>query len=173
MPPGSGVPATAPGKLRVTLACRDAARASDLSSTRYPALDESVELQAWEIDYAGAPPTATAVFVCLEDDDAGLMAALALHNRPELLDVPIVLAVDDDASGVAIALRSSGALRDVVPFGVLSRTLAPELLLRGPNELLAQAKHEHYLECERARGVDAATSQSFVPWHQLPESLRV
>lgn len=159
-------------KLRVTLACRDAVRERDLLAARYPALGESIALEAWEIDHLGAPPAATAVFVCLGDEDAGLIAALALHNRPELLGAPIVLAVDDDSSGVAIALRSSGALRDVVPFGVLSRTLTPELLRRGTNELLAQAKHAHYLECERARAVAAGTNESHVPWHQLPESLR-
>jgi len=161
-----------PGTLRVTLACREAARERGLLAARYPALGESIELEAWEIDTAGAPPAATAVFVCLGNEEAGLIAALALHNRPELLGVPIVLAVDDDRSGVAIALRSSGALRDVVPFGVLSRTLTLELLLRGTNELLAQAKHEHYLACERARRVDAAEDPSLVPWHRLPESLR-
>jgi hypothetical protein len=55
---------------------------------------------------------------------------------------------------------------------VLDRTLNADLLARGTNELLARAKHEHYLLCERERGVSPDENPSVVPWHELDESLK-
>jgi hypothetical protein len=57
-------------------------------------------------------------------------------------------------------------------FGVLSRTLTADLLAHGTNEALAQAKHEHYVEQERARGLSATDNPSIVPWSQLDDSLK-
>src|SRR5205807_4899776 len=86
--------------------------------------------------------------------------------------VPLVVALADDTSPMANVLRAKGRAftQRIEPFGVLSSALAPTLLIRGVNELLARANHQTYLTEQRARGVTQGSS--IVPWDELPESLK-
>jgi hypothetical protein len=111
------------------------------------------------------------VYVCLDSDIEGLAVALALHAHPGLADVPIVVATGDERSGIVQAIHGEEGGR-VRPFAVLRRTLTADLLDQSMNEALARAKHEHYVECELARGRSVIDNPSMVPWTDLSESLK-
>ena len=171
------------GRLRVTVAGTGADRLLEGALARHPALAELCELDARPLDVGrgalavgasltpGARPSAA--YVTSPDDTDALAAALALRADPALRGAPVVVAVSDGGAGVAAAVReASTPSRPLVPFGVLSRTLTPELLVRGANEALARAKHEQYVRAERAKGAVAADNPSVRPWERLDDSLR-
>jgi TrkA-N domain/RyR domain len=162
------------GLLPVTVAGKSAAAQLDALLTAYPGLERICQLDSWELDPETPRPGArfTAAYVCVEGDPSGLAAALALATRPGTRRVPVVLAVADESDGVASVLHDDAGLSLLRPFGVLERTMNADLLTRGTNEILAQAKHEHYLLAERERGVTAAENPSIVPWHELDENLK-
>jgi hypothetical protein len=149
----------------------------------YPQLTDLCEIEATDADTRSArfqsgdvlrdlrgESTITTAYVAFDDEPAALSAALTLCGRPAMGGVPIVLALEDEASPAAGALRSGTLARDVHPFGVLSAALTPTMLLRGTNEVMARANHANYVRNQRARG--SADDVSLVPWDDLPESLK-
>jgi hypothetical protein len=148
----------------------------------YPQLSEICEFDVREADTRSARfqsgdvlldlESITKAYVALDDESTALSAALTLHAQPAMRAVPIVVALDDDASPAARALRGgSGSLgHDVYPFGVLSAALTPTMLLRGTNEMLARANHLGYVRTQRERG--ATDDVSLASWDDLPDSLR-
>jgi hypothetical protein len=151
----------------------------------YPQLADICELDARNVDTRsagfrsgealldqGGESTVTKVYVALEDESAALSAALILNGQPAVRGVPTVVALEDETSSVARALRGgSGSLaRDLYPFGVLSAALTPTMLLRGTNEVMARTNHSNYVRNQRERG--AVDDVSLAPWEDLPESLR-
>ena len=160
-------------RLLVTVAGTAAAAQRDALLARYPGLERACQLDSWELELDSterpSAPVAT-TYVCLDGESSGLAAALVLATYAETSGVPTVLAVEDERVGAASALRES--LPQLRLFGVLSRTMTADLFIHGTNEILAQAKHEHYVQREREHGVDAADNPSVVPWQQLDESLK-
>jgi voltage-gated potassium channel Kch len=138
---------------------------------RHPRLEEVADVDAVdaEIDRAPEDLLEGIVYVCAERDTDGVAAALALHPAARVRGVPIVVVIDDEERRLAGALGTDAG---VSVFGVVSRALPPGLLVRGTNEVLARAKHEHYLEMERAKGVDELANPSATEWDRLPESLK-
>jgi hypothetical protein len=109
--------------------------------------------------------------VSLASGSESLAAAISLRAHPATANVQVVVALDDEQSGTALALRSEGAnyAQGVEPFGVLSTALTPALTLQGMNEQLARAKHSDYVRAEREKG---ETGAAVVPWDELPETLK-
>jgi hypothetical protein len=176
-----GTPA-AEEELRITLVGPRAAEHQRDLEERYPELTEICTLDAWAVEVGALGHAATAlpyrgrdlsaIYVCVDEEAEGLGAALALRSRAEVRHAAIALAVREEDAGVALALRGDTALVPLEPFGVLTHGLAPDVLVHGTAEILARAKHEHYLESERERGVAPAANPSIVPWVDLDESLR-
>jgi voltage-gated potassium channel Kch len=169
-------PAAGERRLRVTVVAPDAARRLDLLARRHPGLGELCALEPRDLEVAGelassAWPSADAepavAYVTLAREAEALAAALALRAAPGLRPGLIVVAVEDERT-----VAPSGGPTPVRPFGVLSRTLTPELVRRGTGEALARAKHEQYVRAERANGVDPATNPSMRPWEELDERLK-
>jgi TrkA-N domain/RyR domain len=173
-------------ELRMTLTGPDADHDLARLRERYPALDrycvlvanslaiESARFQAGEamIGTDGRCDVSHA-FVCLGDEADGLLAALALHARPGSGGVPVTVALDDAAAGIAIALASEeGRFAGISSYGVLSAATSDELLLRGTNELLARAQHAQWLRNEENKGVTVAENPFLKPWEELDESQR-
>jgi voltage-gated potassium channel Kch len=168
-------------ELRITVAGQGARAQLDGLRSREPALDGIAAIDAVEapVSSLGAAVARrairdgafTAAYVCLESEAEGLAIALALQARRELAGVPIAVTVADERAGIALAMRGQD-LEDIHTFGVIPRTLTPALLERGTNELLARAKHEHYLQCERERGSPSEGNASMRPWPELEESLK-
>jgi TrkA-N domain/RyR domain len=161
------------GRPLITVAGTNATAQREALLRRYPALERACELAAWELELDSAErPSAPvgATYVCVEGESSALAAALVLASYPETSDVPTVMAVEDERVGVASALRAS--LPQLRLFGVFSNTMTADLLIHGMNEVLAQAKHEHYVRLELERGVTPAENPSLVPWGELDESLK-
>jgi hypothetical protein len=167
--------------LRITLAGDHAMDNLACLHERYPALERVCTVDArhggigsdW-FQRGGAATSDTGecdvtyAYVCLDDESSALSAALALHAAPGGLDVPVVVALDDDAKGVAAILAGeTGRFGAIKPFGVLTSALSPTLLVSGTNELIARAKHLEYLAHERAKGVTVADNPLLVPWDEL------
>ena len=171
---------TSAERLWVTLAGLDAPDCRTHLVTAHHALEQLCQLEAWRVDpgqldaelLATRPETASfgAAYVCEDDEAVGLAAALALSDRTDP-GGPVVLAVEDETEGVGRALGPYVATGRLELFGVLRSTLTPALLKHGTNEILAQAKHAHYLECERVRGATDGNA-SYVSWERLDENLK-
>jgi hypothetical protein len=144
--------------------CRLVASAGDLSDPNCPPLELSVE--------PGWPTGSTVAFVCLEDDAAGLRAAIRARRSLER-HVPVVVCTTNRASSVTELLSESGSnlLPNVWSFEVLEQVCTPEILLNGTSETIAQAFHASYVENELRRGGDP-TGASMRPWEDLAETFR-
>jgi len=111
------------------------------------------------------------VFVCLDDDTAGLRATIRLRDElPERIGVVLCTTGHSD---IARLLRLAG--RDeplnVSGFGLLDQVCRPEVLLNGDRERIAQGMHGEYLRAQRKMG-HPPEDPSMQPWQHLPESLR-
>jgi hypothetical protein len=164
-------------QLELTLAGPDAVAHCEELLARYPQLDWICRLQAWSVDLRS--PTlhesdyvddAGAIYVAFRDEAEGLAAALQLA-RAGLPPETITLTINDERLGAArLATDGTGATRIGV-FGILSRTLIPDVLLDGLNETLARSMHTSYRRNQLARRADPS-SPSLAPWIALDEDLR-
>ncbi|HKP90063.1 MAG TPA: RyR domain-containing protein [Thermoleophilaceae bacterium] len=129
-----------------------------------------VELERAALGLANAG--ATAVYVCLQDEAAGMAAAMALRANPQTQGASIVVTVADAGAGVSSSVRDgAGILEDVDAFGVMTASLKPDLLLRGTTELLARAKHDEYRAQQLAAEAEPGPA-ALVPWDELSEDLK-
>ncbi len=177
-------------KLRCLLIDRDAAAVAELLHLRHPELSATCELTTLALD-ANDPAFHRAEFlfdesgqclisrayVCLSDEAAGLVAALALHGRLRSTGVPVVAAMQEE-SGLTSLLRDiRGAGRrfeSLHALGLMERACQPDLVLGGVPELLARALHERYLEEHEgtAAPADKKANALLVGWDELPEDVR-
>jgi hypothetical protein len=164
-------------RLELTVAGPNAVETCEQLLARYPQLDWICRLEAWTIDLHSPTlhenefvASANAVYVAFRDEADGLAAALQIA-RAGLAPDTITLTINDERLGAArLATDGSGANRIAV-FGILSRTLIPDVLLDGLNETLARSMHTSYRRNQLARGADPA-SPSLAPWNSLTEDLR-
>jgi hypothetical protein len=175
-----------PERLRITITGPTADRDLDDLRARYPSLDRYCKLGSRELDLASARFQSGAAmvnadetsdvshaYVSLDDEGQALLAALALHARPDTANVPVTVAVSDADAGIAILVESEqGRFATIKSFGVLSAATSDELLLRGTNELLARAQHAQWLRNEQAKGLDPEINPNMKPWEQLTEPQR-
>ena len=137
--------------LRVTVAAEGADAFVAGLHEEHPELGELCDLTAGPEPADVAEP-ATVTYVCIADEAAALSAALALRAGAGR-EGPVVVAVADEESGVARALRAEGrALDGIAAFGVLGNALTPDLLRHADTEILARAKHDEYVRAEARRG---------------------
>ena len=122
----------------------------------------------WDEELGDLPALST-VYVCEEDEKAGLAASLAILEAAK--PVHVVLAVKNHHVGAA-AIIAEGELHELHPFGTHSSTLTEEIFVVGVNETLAEANHAHYLANESARGATTAENPSLVPWDHLDDALK-
>lgn len=173
-------------RLWVTLTGPSAQPNLDGLLSRYPALARYLELDtrplaiesaAFQNGAAMSAPDATCdvtrAYVTLSDETDALLAALALHSRPDAMAVPVTVAVADDGAGVSSVLGSErGRFAGIEPFGVLSEATRSHLLLRGTNELLARAQHAQWLRSQQKLGLRPADNPNLVAWDTLTENQR-
>jgi hypothetical protein len=129
-------------------------------------LKERSFLRSFSSDGSRGP--VTMAYVCLDEDGRGLTTALALRRLPALRDVPIVVRLTLLA-GVSKLLERDPGLET---FGVLERTCAPKVLLRGTRETLARAIHERYLRRKLEQGQELGSRPALRPWEELDEVYR-
>jgi hypothetical protein len=173
-------------RLGVTIVDQAAQRKCESLRLRYPRLATACDLSCEEIeikhpDFAratflladGQLPAASVVYVCVDGDALGLMAAQALLPKARQHRVPIVVRMRQRA-GLATLLDEEGGdgLETLHAFPLLDRTCTPELLLDGTRELLAREIHEDYVRRQRERGETPDSKPSVVDWEGLDERFR-
>ncbi len=175
-------------KLRLLLIDRHAKSRKEYLMLHYPLLSHLSELEALEMDVTSPEfyradylfdeagnPAVSAIYICLDDDSRAMAAALALIDRTQAYDVPIVVRMTHQG-GLAALVRGSDdlspGLRNLHPFGVFDHTCSPELVLGGTHEMLARGIHEHLVRHASSfpehflpRGVE-------LPWQDLHVSHR-
>jgi hypothetical protein len=177
--------AAAGGSMQITLVGVDAPAQIEKIQAHFPSLAKHCRLVASPSDLSGPdtqtlqfpiqPGTgseSTIAFVCLDDDAAGLRAAIRARRNLEA-HVPVVVCTTNRASSVTELLSESGSnlLPNVRSFEVLEKVCTPEILLNGISEAMAQAFHAEYVESELAKGSDPA-GDSVKPWDELDETFR-
>jgi hypothetical protein len=174
-------------RFKVTVVDRKADEHVAALEERFPRLKNvcditghSIELDSAEFERAGflfrpdGGCDVTSVYVCLGDDALGLGAALHLRHRLGGRQVPIVVRTTQE-SGVASMLggrEGSQTYGGLEVFGLLDLVSRPDVLLRGQNEVLAQAIHGKYVRCAYEKGETPESNPSMLEWDLLPESLR-
>jgi hypothetical protein len=174
------------GPMQITLVAPDAAAQIDMLHAHYPALSRSCRLAATSGDLSdpdcpplqlppGTASASTIAFVCMDDDAAGLRAAIRARRGLEG-EIPIVVCTTNRASSVTELLSESGSnvLPNVWSFEVLERVCTPEVLLNGMSETMAQAFHAGYVASELAKGAEGSdpSSPAMRPWEELAETFR-
>lgn len=172
-----------PKALRLTLYDRGVHEKAASLRLADPTIDVCVDLGLHELDrtlpsFDGlvlegddrAPPVGIA-YICLHDDGESLTAALALLRTARSHRMRIVVTMMED-SGLATLLRDGrGEFQDLRGFSVLDHSCTADVL-RGRNEEIARAVHEHYQQTAHAGDASAGVEPSLMPWTALPESLK-
>jgi voltage-gated potassium channel Kch len=115
------------------------------------------------------------VAIALGEDEVSLCAALeirSLLDRMERLRVPVYVRLEhyrqlgELVSNVESICRFNDRLQ---VFGTLEEILSPGVLFGSRLDALAQALHEDY----RRRSQENINQQANVPWHELPEFMKM
>lgn len=119
----------------------------------------------------------TGAYVCLDDDDASIAAALDLRRLlsssegvlPIFVHVPINTRLGTLLDRRADPMASAG---DVIPFGDLQKAANSDIILDERLDRLARSVHDRYRSIA-LEGSDAPSGMpSVMPWPQLPEIYR-
>jgi hypothetical protein len=160
-------------RARVTVACTDPESVAAGFARTYPQADQVADISWAEpsrLRLADAPPL-TQVLVALDPPEAGLELAqeiarsLAAGQRGS---PPILVEIGD--------LPMDGGLADwdgqTFPFSYRDLAFAPQVLLDGQVDRLAQTIHENYTDSIAAQGRDPEREPAGRPWMQLGVSYR-
>ena len=115
------------------------------------------------------------IALALGDDEVSLCAALemrSLLDRKGHLHVPIYVRLEHyrRLGDLVRSVEDISCFGDRLQvFGTLEETLSPEVLFGSKLDAFAQALHEDY----RHRSQDTINPQANVPWHDLPEFMKM
>ena len=176
-------------RLRITIIDRLAEQKKESLCLSYPQLDRicdivphNMDIQSPQFQRAeflfdpGGKCDLSAIYVCMDNDERALSAALTLHQRLRGDRIPIVVRMTRDA-GLAALLRGEEAIGsegfgNLHAFGLLDRTCRLDLLFGGTHEVIARATHEDYVLEQKKIGQTPRTNPSMVSWDELPEGLK-
>jgi voltage-gated potassium channel Kch len=174
--------------MRVTLLETDSTQAHDFLHLRLAGTEKICTVDVHSIDvrshafYQGEflhdeakRFSVTAIYICIDDDAAGLSAALALHHRARRHHIPIVVRMNQE-TGLAELLgnvRAKGQdFEHIQAFTLLDHTCRPDFVLGGTTEALARANHARYCLEQQNKGEDARSNPALVRWEKLSEELK-
>ncbi len=169
--------------LQVIMVDLHAAEIKERLIATYPLIQAAVNITAISIDVQSAEFQKAAflkaresfssalAFVCLNDDTAGLTAALTLSHHLHGLDAQILVRMDNNP-GLArlVEQKAKGTIR-ILPFSSLSIASECDLVIGGIREILARAIHDHYL-VTMSSPEPARVDPALVPWDDLPRRLK-
>lgn len=111
------------------------------------------------------------VFICLNDDTAGLSAALTLSHQLVGRDTRILVRMDHNPGLATLVEKMSPETIPIIPFNSLSFAARTDLVLGGIREILARAIHNQYLAAKKTQEPTSPDS-AMVPWDELPPRLK-
>jgi voltage-gated potassium channel Kch len=170
-------------RLRVTIVDRDAAKLTEAMLNAYPRLDVLLDLVPVSADVdsplfarilADVPRVreATSAYICLGEEIGGLKTALILRRTLSDPRATIVIRTTERSTLTTFPVDLESSQVNIHVFNMLDRTCTPEIILQGPNEILARAIHEEYVRTEAVKGETPLTNRSMVPWSELPAILK-
>jgi hypothetical protein len=159
----------------LVLADADAKAAIAFLSRRFSFLDQA-SLIGYDIPVAsvlahGVPDgPADQVFVCYDEEEIALRAALSMAHTPASIVVRLdsLVGLQDP---LMVGRELDGMPRGLRPFGVVPAACDPELLSQDLMERLARAMHDSYLRGLRAETAVMGSSAA-VPWEDLSPQMR-
>lgn len=173
-------------KMRITIVDRGGAERLERLRSRFPQVNsvcefEVVPLDTLAPDFArgaflfdiNGKTSASAIYICFDDETAGLTAAFTLNRCCErrAVSVPIVVRMSE-ASGFAAMFSASDDGGNIRAFHLLDETCTPERLCVSTNELIAKALHAEYLRSVAATGAVMESNPATVQWDKLSEPLK-
>ncbi len=167
-------------RLQVSVVDRDALVKVASISMRYPLLVATCDIWAYDMGtdspaFYSAPflldKTVGVVYICMENDQDSLAAALALNRAAGEHNSTIVACMSRN-SGLSKLIKGGETMGKLHAFAMLEEVYKPESLLGGTREVLAMAIHEEYATRQRKLGVKPAENSSMESWSELPEILR-
>jgi voltage-gated potassium channel Kch len=172
-------------RLRLTVIDKAAAVLTEGMATRYPMLEDLVDLTPMSVDVdsplfpgiaALETPAGvrdgTIVYVCLDEELRGLRTALILRRTLKDLHALIVVRTTERSTLTTFPVGLDSPSVNVQIHNMLEHTCTPEIVLLSTNEVLAQAIHAEYVRTETARGESPQTNPSMVEWQFLPSILK-
>ncbi|MCC6796361.1 MAG: NAD-binding protein [Candidatus Hydrogenedentes bacterium] len=173
-------------KLRITIVDRGGAERLERLRSRFPQINSVCEFEVIPLDTL-APDfargaflfdingnvSATAIYICFDDESAGLTAAFTLNRACERrgASIPIIIRMSE-ASGFAAMFSASDDGGNIRAFHLLDETCTPERLCVSTNELIAQALHAEYVRSVAATGAPTENNPATVQWDKLSEPLK-
>lgn len=174
--------------LHILLVDLHAAEIRDRLLGTYPHLKDAVRITPRSVDAQSAEFQTRAFFeefrhytralvvICLNDDTAGLTAALTLSHHLGGVEASILVRMDHNP-GLAHLVGERGT-RDhrIMPFSSLAIASQSDLVMGGIREVLARAMHAEYLASRIHQALpgdlDATQDPGLSLWEQLPERLK-
>ncbi len=124
----------------------------------------------------GTPPSSpTMAFICVENEEAGFLAALHLYQRLQEPPFPILLRVRSLTGLAGLARAGMGNFPPgggIYPFGSIRETCNLRLLLDEELDDLAKKMHATYVALEESRGKTVQDNPSMQPFEELAEDLK-
>lgn len=173
-------------KMRITIVDRGGAERLERLRSRFPQINgvcefEVIPLDTLAPDFArgaflfdiNGKASASAIYICFDDESAGLTAAFTLNRCCERRGASILIIIRmSEASGFAAMFSASDDGGNIRAFHLLDETCTPERLCVSTNELIAQALHAEYVRSVAATGAVTESNPATVPWDKLSEPLK-
>ncbi len=174
-------------ELVVTIVDRDAEVREQWFRMRYPGLLDGCRTRFLTMDVhapdfahglwlqPGDLPPVSRVFVCLNDDALGTMAALSLHRQLKCARVPIVVRMSEQIGFAALlgtSFHGEGVIDGLRAVGLLDISCTLDLVLGGWAESLARGLHQAYIQQQQLEGQTPRTNASMVPWDDLTPAMQ-
>ncbi len=173
-------------KMRVTIVDRGGVERLERLRSRFPQINSVCEFEVVPVDTLApdfargaflfdinGKASASAIYICFDDESAGLTAAFTLNRCCERrgASVPIVIRMSE-ASGFAAMFSASEDGGNIRAFHLLDETCTPERLCVSTNELIAQALHAEYVRSVAATGAATENNPATSVWDKLSEPLK-
>lgn len=175
---------------KITITCFDkkAGEKEHYFIKRFPALSDYCNLIMIEMDVtskeflsgefvnkiSSVPPVGM-IYICIDNSEISLNAAITLAGIPSLKAIPIVVRTtyDDGITQIFKYLtKDNPELSHIRTFPIVSNDCSKPLIIGGMREILARAIHDQYRALRSAQNQSPGDDPAMKPWPELDEDLK-
>ncbi len=174
----------------VTITCIDkiARDREQYIKCHYPALSNHCNLTMIEADLTSkdfltgdflnqvpAAPPVGMIYICIDNSEISINAAITLAGMPLLKGVPMVVrsTYDDGLTRIFTSLaQNNPELSNIRTFPLVSNDCGKPLIIGGMREILARAIHDNYRALRKAQNSSPADDPAMKAWHELDEDFK-